>query len=212
MPFNGVGQWSNLFSWVNQAANAVPISAPNMDAQFSDIAQAGFDNCVTRDGQGVMGANFVGATDATYDLGSMSVQWNNLYLSGSIFFAGGAAVSQTVAAWVPTDNSGAGLTFTNVQVNYTRQGNLVNVYGHITFPVVATTAPVSIGGLPIASANQPFVIGVGGYANDGSGSTRFIQMNQNASTFGVINSARGLLTNNQLSGAQLDFAFFYPVT
>lgn len=57
MPFNGSGVWAWNYNWVNDAANGIPITASRMDAQFDDAGNNGFDNCLTRDGQGIATAN-----------------------------------------------------------------------------------------------------------------------------------------------------------
>jgi len=54
--FDGSGGWSWSYTWTNEAALGNPISATKMDAQFADAA-AGFQNCLTRDGQGKPSAN-----------------------------------------------------------------------------------------------------------------------------------------------------------
>jgi len=50
--------------------------------------------------------------------------------------------------WTPTDASGAGLTFSGASGTYTRIGRQVTVNGQLTFPSNASTADISIGGLP----------------------------------------------------------------
>ena len=50
MPFNGSGLFTRAYNWVNDAANAIPITASRMDADSNDFA-AGLSNCLTRDGQ-----------------------------------------------------------------------------------------------------------------------------------------------------------------
>ena len=50
--------------------------------------------------------------------------------------------------WTPTDQSGAGLSFTVTNSKYTRIGNVIHAYVYLTFPTTASTAIVKIGGLP----------------------------------------------------------------
>lgn len=57
MPFNGSGSFSRSYSWVSDAASSIPITATRMDADSNDFAAA-FNNCLTRDGQGSVNANF----------------------------------------------------------------------------------------------------------------------------------------------------------
>lgn len=49
--WDGNGNWSWTYSWANEAALGNPISSAKMDTQFAD-GTAGFQNCLTRDGQG----------------------------------------------------------------------------------------------------------------------------------------------------------------
>jgi Coiled stalk of trimeric autotransporter adhesin len=55
MPFN-TGVFTRLYSWVNDAASSIPITATRMDNDSNDIASA-LSNCVTRDGQGYFATN-----------------------------------------------------------------------------------------------------------------------------------------------------------
>lgn len=50
--------------------------------------------------------------------------------------------------WTPIDSSGAGLTFSGASGKYTKIGRQVTVNGQLTFPSNASTANISIGGLP----------------------------------------------------------------
>lgn len=51
MPFNGAGLFQRVYNWAVDAANSVPISAPEMDTEMDGFA-TGLSNCMTRDGQG----------------------------------------------------------------------------------------------------------------------------------------------------------------
>ena len=50
--------------------------------------------------------------------------------------------------WTPSDASGAGLSFTSVSGSYTKIGRLVAVQAKFSYPVTASSATASIGGLP----------------------------------------------------------------
>lgn len=54
--FNGFGVFSFTYDWTDDKAAGVPITASRMDTQFAD-ATSGFNNCLTRDGQGKPSAN-----------------------------------------------------------------------------------------------------------------------------------------------------------
>ena len=53
--------------------------------------------------------------------------------------------------WTPTDNSGAGLTFTGVVATYVKVGQLVTVAFALTFPGSSASALNSFGGLPFTT-------------------------------------------------------------
>lgn len=57
MPWNGSGVFTRNFSWVNDAANNIPITASRMDGDSNDFVSNGFGNTLTRDGQGSATAN-----------------------------------------------------------------------------------------------------------------------------------------------------------
>jgi len=56
MAFNGAGVFLRLYSWVNDKAGGIKITASRMDAEFDGIA-TGLTNCITRDGQTTPTAN-----------------------------------------------------------------------------------------------------------------------------------------------------------
>ena len=50
--------------------------------------------------------------------------------------------------WTPADGSGAGLTFTSITANYTKIGNVVNVFTVLTYPATIDVSQAKISGLP----------------------------------------------------------------
>jgi hypothetical protein len=56
--FNGIGIFVRAYNWVQDKANAIPITASRMDTEFDGIA-TGLSNCITRDGQTPAGAIIV---------------------------------------------------------------------------------------------------------------------------------------------------------
>ena len=55
--------------------------------------------------------------------------------------------------WTPSDQSGAGLTFTGVTATYTRIGRQVTCNLSFNYPVTVSIATASIGGLPFNSGS-----------------------------------------------------------
>lgn len=62
MPWNGSGVFTRIYSWVQDAANGINITASRMDDDTNDIVNNGLDNALTRDGQGQPTANLPMAT------------------------------------------------------------------------------------------------------------------------------------------------------
>lgn len=56
MPYNGVGQFFRIYSWVTDAANNINVDATRTDTDTDDIAD-GLSNCITKDGQQILIAN-----------------------------------------------------------------------------------------------------------------------------------------------------------
>jgi hypothetical protein len=77
MAFDGSGVFNRLFKWTQDAANSINITASRVDSEDDGFA-AGLTNCVTRDGQGKMAADFLPATDFIYNLGSNTKRWATL--------------------------------------------------------------------------------------------------------------------------------------
>jgi hypothetical protein len=56
-------------------------------------------------------------------------------------------------SWVPSDNSGAGLSFTVFDCTYIKIGKKVFIEGSITWPATASGAQIDISGLPFTAKN-----------------------------------------------------------
>ena len=86
--------------------------------------------------------------------------------SGQVLTSNGAAALptmqdiNTVTTWVPTDASGAGLTFTAVTARYLKTGNMINIWLSLTFPATANASSVAIGGLPFTSNASNIAVGI----------------------------------------------------
>lgn len=70
MPYDGNGNFTPVYIWVDDANNDIDIRADRMDGQDGDIS-TGLSNCITRDGQSTASANLpmggfrhIGASDA----------------------------------------------------------------------------------------------------------------------------------------------------
>lgn len=105
----------------------------------------------------------------------------------------------TNQTWVPTDASGAGLVFTGVTARYSKVGYKQYIASvDLTYPVTASGANASIGGLPAAPA-APGSGGVG-YSTVGS----YVGWQHNTTAQLALFDATGALkTNAQMSGKRI---------
>lgn len=90
MAFNGSGVYSVIYTWVQDAANGINITASRFDTQDGDMATA-FNNCLTRDGQGAP---------------STALTWTQPLTINSVSGAAFRGVGNSAAAF--TSSSGAG--------------------------------------------------------------------------------------------------------
>lgn len=94
--FDGNGNFSFTYNWVNDANNGIPITASRMDTQFNDAA-LGFDDCITRDGQSTTTAIIPFSTGLTTDLLSPYTALGPVSLSaGQLKFPGTQNASANV--------------------------------------------------------------------------------------------------------------------
>lgn len=77
MAYDGNGNFIRLHNWTQDASNNINISSSEMDGEDNGFA-TGLSNCVTRDGQGKMGADFTPVTDNAYNLGTAVQRWATL--------------------------------------------------------------------------------------------------------------------------------------
>jgi hypothetical protein len=121
--------------------------------------------------------------------------------------------------FTPTDASGAGLAFTSPVGYYRRVGNVVFVWGSLTFPSTADATTAKIGGLPFTSANLTTAANAtpgtvffgGGSGTPGGASPNWLLVNKNATTFDFHFGGGTALTNANLSGYIVHFFAAYPV-
>lgn len=112
------------------------------------------------------------------------------------------------------DASGASLTFTSVNVKWSKIGNIVYIYGTLTYPstVSGANALVSFSGPPGVPAGTYATIPGSAYVQGAAvafgGGIRF---NSNNSNFYIVNLATEIpATNAQLSLAEVEIAGWYP--
>ncbi|MBO4227215.1 hypothetical protein GRB70_33020 [Bradyrhizobium neotropicale] len=112
-------------------------------------------------------------------------------------------------SWVPTDASGAGLSFTNASANWSRVGNMIFAYATLNYPSTANSANASIGGLP-------FAVPSAGYAQQCSLSYTTVnsaaRVRAQGGNITPYNSSGGNIPNSTMSGGQVQFICIYPAS
>ena len=97
--------------------------------------------------------------------------------------------------WTPTDDSGAGLSLTVNNANYTKVGRLVTVSAQLSYPANVSASDAKIGGLPFTSAastvatTQLYNNGGIGVAGQIGGSAASINVRQSASILTAYSNA-----------------------
>ena len=178
-PYNGSGVFTLPFDWNLDAANGIPITSSRMMGQENDMANNGFDLCMTRDGQGAATATIPFAAGITLNGGTTI----NAYREN---------------VWAPSDGSGAGLTLNIARATYVQIGSMYFCDLAGTYPTTANASPASIAGLPGTYAN---VSGAGGafpITSSVSGITGIPVMN--SASFAIFSTV-GTVSNAQMSGA-----------
>jgi hypothetical protein len=145
MGWNGSGGFTFTYNWVNDTANGIPITASRMDTQFAD-AVTGFQNCITRDGQGY-GTSLIpfSAGLSTDILRAYTASGPVTVTYGQLKFPAVQNPSSDVntlddyeeGSWVLSDVSGASLSLVVPYGNYIKIGKMVYIAGGCTYPVTA---------------------------------------------------------------------------
>jgi hypothetical protein len=133
--------------------------------------------------------------------------------SGYGIYLGGTSDSNYIddyeeGTWTPSDNSGAGLSFTVANATYTKVGRLVTVHADITYPSTADVSSNSIGGLPFALRADDYAGSIG-LSEESTVSS--VLGDASASTLSIRNSSGTQITNDTLSGDRLVFNITYEV-
>lgn len=126
MPFNGSGVFNRVYSWTQDAANSIDITASRVDTEDTGFA-TGLTNCVTRDGQGVMGADFLPAAANTYALGSAALPWTQIVTAAFQITKTGAT------AWGPISAGLVDSTFDTSTFQITYTGFTASITGTATW-------------------------------------------------------------------------------
>lgn len=127
-----------------------------------------------------------------------------------------SAIGGTPTSWVPSDQSGAGLSFTNVSTNWANTGPYNTAYGTLTFPVTGSGSSVVLS-LPFAVPAQsyaavPGILVATGGAIGTNAVVKAIQ-NTNPGKMLIVNdfiNSGAPLTNANFTAATIWFQIFVP--
>jgi hypothetical protein len=157
----------------------------------------------------------LGTTGLTLDTGNLVIGTSGKGVNFTANTPAAGMTSQLLnwyeeGTWTPTDASGAGLSFTNASGYYTRSGNIVTLFGRVTFPATASGVGVAIGGLPftVANNNQPG----GGYIRiTDSGRNDTVVASAASTTITFYSTSLVNATNANYSGNRVDWVVTYMV-
>lgn len=126
----------------------------------------------------------------------------------------GNAVSIPPTSYTPTDQSGASLAFTGVNISYTQVGNLVSVYGTMTFPttVSASSAIISLP-VPIPNVTYALTPAIVSTSSAITGGPVALVPVQNTSTAAFkLTNVLSAVTNVTMTGVTVRFFLTYPAS
>ena len=113
--------------------------------------------------------------------------------------------------WTPTDDSGAGLSFTVYSATYTKIGRLVEIEAAIYFPATASVDGVKIAGLPFVSATGDDNTGGLSISATNVGGNYYALISRNTSYFTINTNSDISVTNVTYSSKMLKFFGVYHV-
>ena len=162
--------------------------------------------------QGDTGAGVVFHTNGNNERG----RW---LVGGGLTFNGDTATANALddyeeGTWTPTDNSGAGLSFTNGDGYYTKVGRQVFAAFRLTYPSTSDTNMASIAGLPFTAGNITDAMfgGSSTYHQDsGIGQPFSFLVADNGSFLAIFYDGSSQRGNNNFSGKPLRGFVIYNV-
>lgn len=139
-------------------------------------------------------------------------------VSGSCTLSGAATcptVSQSApsGAWTPTDTSGQGLVFTSVSTGWSQIGNMVDLYGVLTYPSITNAAAAGISfnnapAFPSAAYSRQCTVTL-----STAGLPLAVHPAGTGSNLAFKNAQSGAaLTDTQMSGVTVYFNCHYPAS
>ena len=150
--------------------------------------------------------------DNAISLGTSGARYLNMYMNGGIYFGSrsNALDDYEEGTWGASDQSGAGLTFTQSHNRYTKIGRVVIAHVLLTYPTTSDTSLAKIGIPFTANADSDASTTGGAVTEQNIDTTKSYtaSVNYQASLIIRERGATGL-ANNELSGKTIRFTITY---
>jgi hypothetical protein len=157
---------------------------------------------------GTINGNLTLGGNLTFNSGTNGITFNNTNA-----LQNSSLNDYETGTWTPTDQSGAGLTFSSATGNYTKIGNLVWVSGQVSYPTTSSTSNPTFGGLPFTAASEQNQNVMGLFlTSTNSGLSPIVTIGRNTTNFFFRTNTNGSYTNVQYSGNFVSFSGVYQAT
>jgi len=168
----------------------------------------------TGTGNTVLSASPTLSGDVNFSTGNLVIGTSGKGIDFSITSHPAGMTSELLAdyeegSWTPTDDSGAGLSFTVYNASYTKVGRLVEIEAAIYFPATASVVGVKIAGLPFVSAPGDDNTGGLSISATNVGGNYYALISRNSSYFTINTNLDVSVTNVTYSSKVLKFFGFY---
>ncbi len=134
---------------------------------FANVAGTTILNMAS-DGMYVTG-NILPTANITYDLGSDTARWNDLYLANSTIYLGNAQLSANATALTLTNPQGGITSFAGIVPDITTTGNISGNFilgnGSQLTGIDATQIQNGTSNVAVPDANGPITVGIDGRSN-----------------------------------------------
>jgi hypothetical protein len=141
-----------------------------------------------------LATNLLPSANITYDLGSTTQRWKDLWLSNSTIYLGNSTISANATAIVMTNPAGGQTVLQGASPSIT--GNVVSVSGNVTGGNILTGGLISAGGTITGTSHLGAVVSVTGNITGGNILTAGLISTTGNITAGNLNIGIGNITGN----------------
>jgi hypothetical protein len=114
-------------------------------------------------------------------------------------------------SWAPTDASGANLTFSTAEGEYTKIGNIIITFAYFVYPVTANGDQALVGGLPYNEGGNGGEGNETGTCSSYPGVSIIPVVSTGTKTYFLSTPTRGTITNATMSDVEVWCTVIYPV-